>query len=537
MKILQKKVIIPAVIVLVLILILIVSFGGKSKTKEEIVQVKTDTVVQKISESGIIKKGERLEIGFEISGILKEVLAKTGQAIKRGDILGKLDNTQLVIQYNQAKADYALAKSLYDKLVAGATAQDIQIAQTTLDKALKAWEDSKTSLDNTKQVSLQTLNSYYSLGISHLQATKIQLFDALAFIEELQRDYFYAGDQTSIAVKNKTTQARQEYVAVESALQDLNANFSQEKADIKFVEAKNNIYIFSGIFDFVKEKAQETPYKDLVSITEKTSLDAHRSYISADYSTIVSDISTITLKKSVETQTINTAQAAADQAYYTYQSAKEALEKLKTTARVEDLAYYQAQVDKARESVDYLQTQLSKASAKSPQDGIVVEVKKEAGELVQALTPVFYILPDTTYYIEADIYEEDVPKISIGNKTEIELVAYPLKTFEGEVAFIEPGEKVINDVVYYPVKVVFTTTPDVEIKSGMSADISIISQVKENILVVPVEAVNKIDNKDYVFVKTAKRLEQREIKTGLFGTNGLVEVLAGLSLGENIVIK
>jgi RND family efflux transporter MFP subunit len=537
MKILQKKFIIPATIVVILILIIIISAAGGKKTKETIDTVKIGSVVEKISETGIVKKGDKLEIGFEISGIIKDVPVKIGQAVKKGDILGKLDNSQLIIQYNQALSDYNLVKSQLDKITVGATAQEIQMAQTTATKAQKSWEASKESLTNTEQVSIQTLNSYYSLALSHLQATKIQIFDALTFLEEMQRDYFYLGDQISINVREKIGGAQEIHSYLDTVIKELNETFSQTKADEYLEISKNKIYTFTTILDFVKQKVWEGSYKDTVTSADKTTLDTHRGYISTAYSTAVSDISTIALKKSIEDQTIATAKAAVDQAYYTYQSAQEALDKLKIAARTEDMAYYQAQVEKAQDSVKYLESQINKASAKSPVDGIVVEIKKSVGELAQALTPVFYILPDTTYYVEADIYEEDVPKIKIGDKTEIELVAYPQELFQGEVFFVEPGEKIVNDVVYYPVKIVFNQVPTVEIKSGMSADVSIIAQQLDNVLTAPIEAINKIDDKNFIFVKRNNQVRQQEVEIGLSGTNGLVEIKKGLVEGETIVIK
>jgi RND family efflux transporter MFP subunit len=537
MKMLQKKFIIPTIIIAVLLLIIILVSSGGEKTKETISTAKIDSVVEKISETGIVKKGDKLEIGFEISGIIKGVPSKIGQAVKRGDILGKLDNSQLIIQYNQALSDYNLTKSQLDKINVGATAQDIQMAQTTATKAQKSWEASKESLINTQQVSIQTLNSYYSLSLSHLQATKIQIFDALTFLEEMQRDYFYIGDQISINVREKIAEAKIIHSYLDTVIKELNETFSQTKADEYLGASKNKIYIFTTILDFVKEKAWEGGYKDTVTSADKTILDTHRGYISAAYSTIVSDISTIALKKSIEDQTSATAKAAVDQAYYAYQGAQEALDKLKTIARVEDIAYYQAQVDKAQDSVKYLENQISKATAKSPVDGMVVEIKKSVGELTQALTPVFYILPDTTYYVEADIYEEDVPKIKIGDKTEIELVAYPQEVFQGEVFFIEPGEKIVNDVVYYPVKIIFNLPPTIEIKSGMSADVSITTRQIDNVLTVSIEAINNIDGKTFVFVKRNNQTRQQEVEVGLSGTNGLVEIKKGLADQETIVIK
>jgi len=537
MKLLKKKFIIPAIIILVILLIIVFSIAGKKGPKEETAVAKLDTVVQKISETGIVKRGEKLEIGFEISGIIKEISSKIGQIVKKGDVLGKLDNSQLIIQYNQVKSDYDLAKSQLDKITIGATAQEIQIAQTTADKAMNAWEAGKKNLENVEQVSLNTLNSYYSLSLSHLQATKIQIFDALTFLEEMQRDYFYLGDQTSISAREKIGQAKEIHSYIDGIIAELNSDFSQGKADTYLEAAKNKIYAFTGILDSVKEAVWSANYKDTVSSTDKTSLDTHRSYISTDYSTAVSDLSTLALKKSTEAQNISTAKAALDQAYYAYQSAKEALDKLKSVARPEDIAYYQAQADKASDAVKYYESQLLKASAKSPVDGTVVDIKKSAGELAQALTPVFYILPDTTYYIEVDIYEEDVPKIAVENKAEIEMVAYPGQVFAGEVLFVEPGEKIINDVVYYPVRIIFSQIPEIEIKSGMSVDISIISQKLENVLTVPIEAIDKIEGKNFVFVKRNNKVHQQEVEIGLSGTNGLVEIKKGLEQNETIVIK
>ena len=102
---------------------------------------------------------------------------------------------------------------------------------------------------------------------------------------------------------------------------------------------------------------------------------------------------------------------------------------------------------------------------------------------------------------------------------------------------IEPASTVIQDVVYYKIKLKLDAQ-DERLKNGMSADIDIRSAEKENALVVPQRAIKIEGTEKFVEVlKDAKNniTERKKIITGLEGDEGSVEVKSGLEEGDEVV--
>ena len=148
---------------------------------------------------------------------------------------------------------------------------------------------------------------------------------------------------------------------------------------------------------------------------------------------------------------------------------------------------------------------------------------------------VITILPVEPFSIKVDIYEEDVAKMSIGNPVDVFLVAFPEEKLEGKVISIDPAEKMIDGVVYYEVSISLEQSVS-GIKPGMTADLVITTDVRENVLTVPRKALKKKNGKTVVQVLEQNQIIEREIEIGLKGTNDLVEVISGLKEGQQIIL-
>jgi len=174
---------------------------------------------------------------------------------------------------------------------------------------------------------------------------------------------------------------------------------------------------------------------------------------------------------------------------------------------------------------------------RAPVDGEITNITKKTGEVFQAMGTYSFIslLPDAPFHIEVDIYEEDIVKIKIGNPVDISLIAYPDKVFKGRVIFIDPAEKIKDEVVYYRVKIAFDEIPQ-GIKPGMSADLKIKTASKQNVLVVPEQALEKKNGKAIVKVFEDGKVKEEEIEIGLLSSDGQQEVVSGLKEGEKIVL-
>ncbi|MBU0698337.1 MAG: HlyD family efflux transporter periplasmic adaptor subunit, partial [Proteobacteria bacterium] len=150
------------------------------------------------------------------------------------------------------------------------------------------------------------------------------------------------------------------------------------------------------------------------------------------------------------------AQAKVDTSYRAWLVAEAQLNQLKAGARAQDISLAQAQVAQAQASLDLVRNQINNNILKAPLDGTITKKSYEAGEQFSSAKPVFSLLGINNFEIEVDVSEADITKVAINDQTEVTLDAFgeDIK-FSGQVSFIEPAETVIQDVIYYKVKINF----------------------------------------------------------------------------------
>lgn len=534
----KKKTLIIIIVIALLAgaaLIKAVFFSGKESVNEEVFKVRKDNVVEAIYETGTIKKGEEIELSFNSLGKIKNIFVSEGEKVNQGEILAELDNEDLKIQLKQAQAALNAYQAQLDKLLAGPTQEEINLAETNVESAKSAYENAKENLEIVKELAEKQLNAYYLDAISKINDAILRIFNAKNFVAEYARNYFTKADQTSIIVGYKKQDLEDIYQELYQYQQEIIQSNDYSLVDKYLPIFQAKVYQAKQDLDIVKEKSDDPVYRNLISSTDKTSLDNHRYYLSLAYTNINTIISSINLQKSTNEQTIDQAEQAKESAFYNLKTAQENLEKLTAKPRQEDIDYYQAQIEQAKAQINLLNYQIQQRRIIAPTNGEITKIFKQIGESVQALEPIMVFLPEADYYVEVNIYEEDLPKVQLGSKVIIEPVAFPGRELEGTVYFISPQETVINDVVYYPVKISFDN--NLGLKPGMSADLTIISQERKNVLVVSSDAVYKEDSKEFVWLKTDKGKEKRYIEAGLWGSNDLVEVLNGLQEGDSVIVE
>lgn len=170
----------------------------------------------------------------------------------------------------------------------------------------------------------------------------------------------------------------------------------------------------------------------------------------------------------------------------------------------------------------------------SPAHGIVVARYVREGERVDAMTSIATIADPDLLRASFDLYEKDLGRVSLGQKTVVTSAAYPGKKFTGKVVFISPR---VDDVTR-TVKI----RADIEneehlLKFGMFLTGKIEKESEQEFLAVPQEAVQTLEGSKAVFARTgADTFEIRKIKTGLETAEDAV-VLEGLEEGEEIAVK
>lgn len=194
--------------------------------------------------------------------------------------------------------------------------------------------------------------------------------------------------------------------------------------------------------------------------------------------------------------------------------------------------------EQAREDVRTLIATLRQSNLVAPMDGFLSLFDVRVGETVTAATLVARVAKDTGLIVEARVPESDITSVALGMEAEATFDALSSDDiFKIEVVEIDRAATVVQDVVSYSVKFRFLST-DERLREGMTADIDIVTAKRENVLTVPFRALSKEGGKMYAERKKSDNtFEKIEVKVGLEGDEGTVEIFSGLQEGDEVSIS
>ncbi len=530
------------IIIIAVILIVVALFGYQKFFKEAempftLAEVVRGDISQEISETGEIKKGEEINLSFKSTGIIEKIYVDKGDIVEKGASLIKIDDSQFQIQLKEAQAGLDSYQAKLDKLLAGSSPEEIQVAETTVINAQISLENARRNLEDVKTEAEEDINQDYEDSLNVLDDSELKIYNAFNTADSIQRTYFTSNDQESIKVKENRDR-------IETALNRINPYLDKAKADSKnedidtaLSEMKQALEDTYDALKIIREICEEPLYRGTVSSTDKSSLDTHRGYINTALTSTVNSQQTISSTKLTNESNINTAQASVSSAEGTLRAAEDNLALLKADPRQEDIDLYQAQVNQAKAKTQLLNEQIQETILRSPTDAQITKIHKKVKEMAQPSLqdPVISLLSLALFEIEVDIYEEDVVKMDIGNPVDISLIAFPGQIFQGEVISIDPAQEIIDGVVYYKAFIDPGEIPD-QVKPGMTADLIIKTAFKKNVLIIPEDGIQYKEGKKIVKVFKDGSIEEREIIIGLQGSDYIVEVVSGLEEGENIVL-
>lgn len=518
-------------IVLLLVVILVIAgfsvFGGKKASKYETAKVERGNLVQTVDATGNIESSNDLSLHFDGMGIVENVRVKEGDEVKAGQWLANLSMSQL-------NAAVAQAQASLDQKLAGATTEQIAVSEKQVESANVALKKAEDSLVDTTSLAQQNLAAKYNYALTVLDDSYIKMYNAYIVVKNIQSTYFTGYDQESLSVRtNLDYNIERQKDAAKTATDFAKSTKKAEDIDTAITQTKNSLgYILSGL-TAVRDACDGVAYKNVVTSTEKTSLDSQKAYVNTAQTTVSSLDSDISILKTQNENNINSAQAAVDAAKANLELQQANYDSLVAKPRDVDIAYYQAALDQAIAS-------RNKAIIYAPIDGVVTKVNKKKGELINS-SEVMIELLSPHYEIKVDVPETDVVKVKVNDDAEITLDALGSDVkFKGKVLTVDPASTEIQDVVYYKVKVAIEDGGSETIKPGMTADVLVNTDNRSNVVFIASRAVLTRTGSDEKYVrilKTDGTVEERTIKLGLKADDGKVEVLSGLNEGEEIVLR
>jgi HlyD family secretion protein len=220
-------------------------------------------------------------------------------------------------------------------------------------------------------------------------------------------------------------------------------------------------------------------------------------------------------------------------------------EYLSTKAELESA---KAKIEQAKAVLNNALTNLKYTRIISPTSGIVISKDIEVGQTVAASfqTPTLFTIAEdlTKMQIETNVSEADISKVKVGQVVEFTVDSYPGDMFSGKVVQIRNSPETIQNVVTYFV-IIDVNNDDLKLMPGMTADVTIVTTKKENILLVPGASLKFIPesndktvryNRQGVWILKDDKPVRIEIETGLSDDNYTEIISDNLKEGQKVII-
>lgn len=200
---------------------------------------------------------------------------------------------------------------------------------------------------------------------------------------------------------------------------------------------------------------------------------------------------------------------------------------IKATAR-DIFEKSKSELDATRAAIKGAIAQLEDLSIIAPADAKVIKRDGEIGQIIGANQTVFWLAEKSPLRISAEVDEEDIAKVKVGQLVLIRSDAFENQVFKGEVHSITPK----GDPITRSYRVRITFTEDVPLLIGMTTENNIILNKVDNALLIPASAVKK----DQVWLVEDNKLSLKKIEIGAKDLK-MAEVISGLNEKDEIVLE
>ena len=171
----------------------------------------------------------------------------------------------------------------------------------------------------------------------------------------------------------------------------------------------------------------------------------------------------------------------------------------------------------------------------SPAAGTVTEKMIVAGQTVEPGMMLYKIVDFSRVWVVGAIYQQDVGVVRVGQKADVELDYYPGERFAGTLTYVAP--EMDMDSRTLAVRLELANTPDVKVKPGMNATITIHAALDRRAVTVPEQAVIRTGLRTLVVIaRPGGRFEPRAIVVGQTAA-GHTEIVQGVRAGEVVVVS
>ncbi len=559
--------------------------GNTPQTSYLTATVEKGTLITSVAGSGQVSASNQVDIKPKVSGDITKILVSASQQVKQGDVIAQLDATDAYKAVRDARTNLETAQLSLDKLKQPATDDSVQQAKNTIASAQASLDKLKLSqptdyqnAQNTLQDAQATLNKAYQDAFTAISNAFINLPNTIYNLNDILYSDQISSTETSIgkgqlnysALYNSTyitdqpkilsyqTTAENDYktarTAYDTSIKDFNnASLYSDTNTIENLLAET-LDTTKAISQAIKSESNylnawsnSRTLRNMSIFTQvttyKTNLTTYTSQVNSALSNLSSSQSSIKNDKDAITTAQNNLKAL-DQNQPLDLAASEASLKEKQSALANllagtdplDLRSSELTVQQRQATLIDAQQQLVYYTITAPFDGIITTVNSKVGDPASSGTALATLITHQQI-VKVSLNEVDVTKVKVGQKVNFTFDAIDGLNITGEVAEIDSLGTVSQGVVTYNVKIVFDTQ-DQRIKAGMSANATIITDVRTDVLTVPNSAVKTdVSGNNYVQILNSNGQPQNQPVTIGIANDSSIEIVSGLNEGDKIITQ
>ena len=408
--------------------------------EREEMTVEKGTLLAVVNATGMVMPEKQTTLAFPGAGRVAEIAVQQGDLVQGGQILARLETTDLEFAIDQAELALVTAQTQLLRLQSPPSEYDIATAEAALESA-------RASYDKLRAGPSQ----------AEIKVARANLDQAEASLEQAQAAYNQVADRPEVAMLPQSLQLQQATIAYETAKANFELTMRQPTA-AEFAAARSAVV-----------------------------------------------------------------------------QAESSLARLQEGVSEEEVLLAQLQVEQAQISLDQARHQLEGTELFAPHQGTITQVAIEEGELTGG-QPAFVLTDLSRYHVEASVDEIDIGQVAAGQQVSITLDALQGVELAGEIEQIASTAQIDAGIVSYPVTVRLATSEDL-LRAGMTANVQIITERREDILLVPNRfvSIDRLTGRTYVDQLVGNEVRPIEIQIGLRDET-YSEVLAGLKEGDVIAL-
>ena len=468
--------------------------AGRGPTSVGVASARVRDIIHVFSTTANVESPQTVKISPRVAEQILTINVQEGDPVRRGQILARLDDTQLAAAVRKEQA--LLAEGQAKLLQAEVTQTSVLTpVQTAIRQNRASLRTSQFNLREVRQADAQQIaasDAAVADAQGRVASAQAAIANAQAGLQSAQANAANGNTQLAreTSLFSQGAVARQDVENAQTVASVQTANVGVAQAQIKVAQA--------GLVSAQEQLKAAQEQEAITRAKQPSDVQAAQSAI-------------VQAQSSLKNANANTVQQAAYQA---------------------TLAGLRADVQSTRADLATAQAQLAETVIRSPINGFVSSRLADPGTLASPNTPLLNLQALSTVWVNVPVPQEQIGQVAEGQQASVTVDTLPGRVFTGRIFEIDPSaDPASRD---FTVRIALAN-PNDTLKPGMFARVSVVTQHVRGATTVPLEAIQKDDAGTFVWTLSAdKTVHHTPVSTGASDDNG-VQIVSGVQHGDKVV--